>query len=60
MFQAGIIDPVKVVKTAFENGVSSALMLLTTDVVVTEKPKKKKKGKKKRKGPAEWEDEYGY
>jgi len=61
MFEAGIIDPVKVVKTALENGASAATMLLVTEAVVTEKPKEKKekKGKKKRKPPAGMED-YGY
>jgi len=61
MFEAGIIDPVKVVKTALENGASAATMLLVTEAVVTEKPKEKKekKGKKKRKAPAGMED-YGY
>jgi len=59
MFEAGIIDPVKVVKTAFLNGVSAALMLLTTEAVVTEipkKPKKKKKRKARGGGPEEFED----
>jgi chaperonin GroEL len=49
MFEAGIIDPVKVVKASLVNGASAATMLLSTDSVVTEKPKdtskKKKKGK---------------
>ena len=33
-WQAGIIDPVKVVQTALQIGVSGALMALTTDVLV--------------------------
>jgi len=35
---AGIIDPVKVTRSALENAVSIAGMLLTTDVLVVEKP----------------------
>ncbi len=48
MVKSGIIDPVKVVKTAFINAVSAATMLLTTDAVITDLPKKKSKkaGKK--------------
>ena len=35
---AGIIDPVKVTRSALENAVSIAGMLLTTDVLIVEKP----------------------
>jgi chaperonin GroEL len=35
---AGIIDPVKVTRSALDNAVSIAGMLLTTDVLVVEKP----------------------
>ncbi|MBI2762088.1 MAG: chaperonin GroEL [Chloroflexi bacterium] len=38
MLKAGVIDPVKVTRSALENGVSIAMMLLTTDVLVTEIP----------------------
>ena len=38
--QAGVIDPVKVTRSALENGVSIAMMLLTTDALVTEIPGK--------------------
>jgi len=41
MLKAGIIDPLKVTRTALENAMSVAAMLLTTEVVVTEKPEKK-------------------
>lgn len=41
MIKAGIIDPLKVTRTALENAVSVAAMLLTTEVVVTDKPEKK-------------------
>jgi len=34
----GVIDPVKVVRTALENAASVAGLLLTTDALVTEKP----------------------
>lgn len=39
---AGIVDPVKVVRSALENAASIAAMLLTTETLVAEKPKKKK------------------
>src|SRR5690606_11090475 len=36
MFEAGIIDPTKVVRVALENAASVAVMLLTTECVITE------------------------
>jgi chaperonin GroEL len=39
MIAAGIIDPVKVTKTALENAVSIAALLLTTDCLMVQKPK---------------------
>ncbi|MCS7253247.1 MAG: chaperonin GroEL [Armatimonadota bacterium] len=39
MVEAGIVDPVKVVRCALENAVSIAGMLLTTEALVAEKPK---------------------
>jgi chaperonin GroEL len=44
MFEAGIIDPAKVVISALGNAVSAAAMLLTTEAVVTDVPEKKEKG----------------
>jgi chaperonin GroEL len=41
MVKAGIIDPLKVTRTALENAVSIAAMLLTTEGVVTDLPEKK-------------------
>ncbi len=41
MFEAGIIDPLKVVKTALLNAVSVASLILTTEAVVTEIPEEK-------------------
>jgi len=38
MIKFGIIDPLKVTRTAIENAVSVASMLLTTEVVITDKP----------------------
>ncbi|XLQ19912.1 MAG: chaperonin GroEL [Candidatus Moraniibacteriota bacterium] len=38
MVKSGIIDPLKVTRTAIENAVSVASMLLTTEVVITDKP----------------------
>jgi chaperonin GroEL len=41
MISAGIIDPLKVVKTALTNAVSVASLILTTEAVVTDKPEPK-------------------
>lgn len=43
MFQAGIVDPKKVVRLELQNAASAASMLLTTEAVVTDKPEKKDK-----------------
>ncbi|RMD77226.1 chaperonin GroEL [Candidatus Dojkabacteria bacterium] len=45
MIEAGIIDPVKVTRSALENAASVAMMLLTTEAVVYELPKEEEKGK---------------
>ena len=42
MIQAGVIDPVKVVRGALENAASIASMILTTDVLITDMPEKDK------------------
>ncbi|OGF14206.1 MAG: chaperonin GroL [Candidatus Eisenbacteria bacterium RBG_16_71_46] len=42
MFEAGIIDPTKVARTALQNSASVASLLLTTEALVTEIPEKKK------------------
>ncbi|HXV26932.1 MAG TPA: chaperonin GroEL [Candidatus Paceibacterota bacterium] len=44
MFDRGIIDPLKVVKTALTNAVSVSSLILTTEAVVTDKPEPKKNG----------------
>jgi len=44
MFAAGIIDPVKVVRSALQNAASIAALVLTTEACVTEKPEKKEAG----------------
>ncbi|NLC31456.1 MAG: chaperonin GroEL [Candidatus Moranbacteria bacterium] len=41
MIKSGIIDPLKVTRTALENAVSVAAMLLTTEAVVTDLPESK-------------------
>jgi chaperonin GroEL len=41
MIKSGIIDPLKVTRTALENAVSVAAMLLTTEAAVADKPEKK-------------------
>jgi len=42
MIKAGIIDPVKVTRTAIQNAVSVATMILTTECLVTDIPEKEK------------------
>jgi chaperonin GroEL len=41
LFEAGIVDPCKVVRIALENAVSVASVLLLTEATMTEKPEKK-------------------
>lgn len=41
MIKAGIIDPLKVARTALENAVSVSAMFLTTEAVITDLPEKK-------------------
>jgi chaperonin GroEL len=43
MYKAGIIDPVKVVRTALANAASIASLLLTTEALVTNLDKEDKK-----------------
>lgn len=40
MFEAGIIDPVKVTRVALENASSAVAILLTTEVAIADEPKK--------------------
>lgn len=42
MFEAGIVDPVKVTRSAIQNAASVAAMILTTESAVADKPEKKK------------------
>jgi chaperonin GroEL len=42
MVKAGIIDPVKVTRSALENAASVAKMVLTTEALVADKPEEKK------------------
>jgi chaperonin GroEL len=41
MYKQGIIDPVKVTRSAVENAASIAAMMLTTEALVTDIPEKK-------------------
>lgn len=43
MVKAGIVDPLKVTRSALQNAASIASMLLTTEALVTEIPQKKEK-----------------
>ncbi len=42
LFEAGIVDPAKVVRTALENAVSVASVLLLSEATMTERPEKTK------------------
>lgn len=41
LFEAGVVDPTKVVRSALENAASASAMFLTTEAVIAEKPEKK-------------------
>ncbi|MEK9195388.1 MAG: TCP-1/cpn60 chaperonin family protein, partial [Patescibacteria group bacterium] len=43
MFKEGIVDPLKVTRSAIENAVSVAAMFLTTEAAIAELPKKEEK-----------------
>ncbi len=43
MIKEGIVDPLKVARSAFENAISAAAMFLTTEAAVAELPKKEEK-----------------
>jgi chaperonin GroEL len=42
MFKAGIVDPLKVTRSALQNAASIASLLLTTEVLIAEKPEEEK------------------
>jgi len=42
LYEAGVVDPTKVTRTALQNAASVASLLLTTEALVTEIPEKKK------------------
>ena len=42
MFEAGLIEPIKVTRSALQNAASIAAMLLTTETAVTDLPEKEK------------------
>ena len=44
MIKAGIIDPVKVTRTALQNAASAAAILLTTEAAIADEPKEEKAG----------------
>ena len=44
LFEAGVVDPTKVTRSALQNAASVAALLLTTEALVTELPDKKKSG----------------
>jgi chaperonin GroEL len=44
MYKAGIIDPVKVVRTALQDAASVAGLIITTEAAVAERPKKESAG----------------
>jgi len=42
MIKAGIIDPLKVVRSAVQNAISVATMILSTEALITDLPEEKK------------------
>jgi chaperonin GroEL len=42
MLKAGILDPVKVTRSALQNAASVASLILTTEAIVTDKPEESK------------------
>jgi len=44
MIETGIIDPLKVTRSALQNAASMASVFLTTEAVITDKPEEKKEG----------------
>jgi chaperonin GroEL len=44
MIAMGIVDPVKVVRTALQNAASVASLLITTEAMIAELPKKDSAG----------------
>ena len=44
MFQKGIIDPTKVVRTALQDAASIASLLITTEAMIADKPDDKDSG----------------
>lgn len=42
LVKVGVIDPVKVTRSALQNAVSVAIMVMTTNVLITDKPEKEK------------------
>jgi chaperonin GroEL len=42
LIAAGVIDPVKVTRTALQNAASVGIMILTTEALVTDIPEEKK------------------
>ena len=54
LVKAGIVDPVKVTRSALQNAASIANMVLSTECVVVEKPEKKQSA------PAGGGEDYDY
>lgn len=50
MFEQGVVDPLKVTKTALENAVSVAMLIINTDAVMAERPN----------DPSEWQPPAGW
>jgi len=42
MYEAGVIDPTKVTRSALQNAASIASLLLTTEAMISEKPEEEK------------------
>ena len=57
--KAGIVDPVKVTRSALQNGASVACLLLTTESLVADIPEKKQEGRRPRRPPRRWHGWHG-
>ena len=58
LFEAGVVDPTKVTRSALQNAASVASLLLTTEALVVEIPEKKKAAPAGQHGGGGYEDMY--
>jgi chaperonin GroEL len=58
LFEAGVVDPTKVTRSALQNAASVASLLLTTEALVVEIPEKRKAQPAAQHGGGGYEDMY--